>query len=74
MLEGQLTEAQALWLERPTAAAQGQVLAPGIKKQWGLGFMLMPNGSPTGRSEGTATWEGTTRKTSVQQGQNCIDS
>lgn len=58
MLRPQLNEEQAAWLEQPTIANQMQVLMPGVEKQWGLGFLLMPRGMYTGRGEGTATWAG----------------
>jgi len=58
MLRPQLNEEQAAWLEQPTIANQMQVLMPGVEKQWGLGFLLMPRGMYTGRGEGAATWAG----------------
>lgn len=55
---GQLTVEQVEWLYKPTIAAQGAVLWPGTAKQWGFGCLVLPEGSPSGRGEGTATWAG----------------
>jgi len=58
MFKPQLTEEQREWLDRPTPANMMQVLLPGIAKQWGLGFLLLPNGMPSGRGANAGTWAG----------------
>jgi len=58
MFRPQLNEEQAAWLEQPTVANKMEVLVPGVEKQWGLGFLLMPKGMHTGRGEGAGAWAG----------------
>ena len=58
MFRPQLNAKQAAWLEQPTVANKMEVLMPGVEKQWGLGFLLMPRGMYTGRGEFAGTWAG----------------
>jgi len=58
MFRPQLNAEQAAWLDRPTVANQMEVLMPGVEKQWGLGFLLMPRGMYTGRGDFAGTWAG----------------
>jgi hypothetical protein len=64
MLRPQLNPEQQAWLNLPMPANNMQVLLPGVEKQWGLGFLLMPKGAPSGRGNGTACWAGETSRTS----------
>lgn len=58
MFTPQLTPEQAVWLDKPIGRDVPYVVLPGLEKQWGLGFMLLPKGFHTGRGEGSATWNG----------------
>ena len=58
MLTPQLTPEQALWLDRHIGRDIPFTVLPGLVKQWGLGFMILSKGFHTGRSEGSATWNG----------------
>ena len=58
MFTGQLNEEQRAWLDKPTVANGMEVLHPGVAKQWGLGFLLFPEGMEHGRGKSTGTWSG----------------
>ncbi len=60
MFTPQLTPGQLEWLYKPFLAnANGiEVIYPGIEKQWGLGFILTPEGMPSGRGKYTGAWAG----------------
>jgi len=57
MFKGQLNEQQLEWLYKPSPSNNMEPLFPGVAKQWGLGFLLMPEGTPWGRGS-CGTWAG----------------
>jgi len=58
MFTPQLTPAQLTHLDSPTPANNMQVLFPGVAKQWGLGFLLLPEGMEHGRGKNVGAWAG----------------
>ena len=58
MFTPQLTPAQLTHLDSPTPANNMQVLFPGVAKQWGLGFLLFPEGMEHGRGKNVGAWAG----------------
>ncbi len=58
MFTGQLRGEPLEWLHRPTIAYGYEELFPGVKKQWGLGMILLPEGFHTGRGRNTGSWAG----------------
>jgi CubicO group peptidase (beta-lactamase class C family) len=58
MFKGQLNDQTLPWLHRPTPANGMQELIPDVKKQWGLGMILTPEGMYTGRGHYAGAWAG----------------